>query len=186
MPKTTKTPTPRPSPVAKEATSAKPKATAKPRKSPVVVSSNHELPTTTVSASTLEELQSLKARKPNELSEQVAFNALFNRQNKFGGWEFTISDGENDALQEVIHDSLGFEGGENTNTCITLNEYNGHYQIRGKLSQAYKASAEDGKDIPVPVDGSIVSVTGRLEVSKIKGKTTCYLQIDNIEEVVSA
>lgn len=188
MPKATKTATLRPSPVAETPkTSKTPKTTTpKPRKPSMIVSDNHDLPTVAVDADVMEDLKSLKTRRANENSYAVSFNALFNRQNKFGGWEFSISDSENETLQEVIKDQLDFVGGENTNSCISLNDYTGHYQIRGKLSKAYKDSADGEKAIPIPENGSIVSVTGRLETSKIKGKETCYLQIDNMELVVSA
>jgi hypothetical protein len=152
----------------------------------MIISDNHDLPTVEVDSDVLENLQSLKTRKPNENSQQVTFNALFNRQNKFGGWEFSITDSENEMLREVITDQLEFEGGLGTNSCISLNEYSGHYQIRGKLSKAYKEAADSEKAIPIPENGSLVIVTGRLETSKIKGKETCYLQIDNIELAVSA
>lgn len=190
MPKASKAKTVRASPVAEAPVAKTPKVTAsvseprvkKPRKSSFINSTNHRLPTVVVSPQELQNLAALQTRDTNR--QAVDINCLFTRQNKFGGWEFQLTDGVYESLMDVIMETMEFDA-EAGNCCITKDDYTGHWRLRGKLSKAYTSRYTDTTSIPVPKENSIVHLVGGLETSKMKGKDICYFQIDSISQVIA-
>lgn len=156
----------------------------KPRQSSFITSKNHALPTVTVSQQELNNLALLSQSNRNR--HEASFNCLFTRQNKFGGWEFQLTDGIYESLMEIVTSDMEFNvDEEGASCCLSKDDYTGHWRLRAKLSKKYLA--EHPRDsVPIPADGSIVNVTGAFETSKVKGKDCCYFQIDGILQVVAS
>lgn len=187
MPKTPKVKTAKPTPTPKKA-DASPKAPMVkpkvPRKSPVIKSSNHNLPTITGDdEEDIEALKALRHRKDNDNCVDIVFNGAFKRQNNFGGFEFTISNDEVERIGQVI-EALDWDPSEGK-SCVADDSFTGHGFIKGKLSKEYKDSfGVSGEDIAIPRKGDLVRVEGKLMVSSIKGVEYCYLQINNMIHIL--
>jgi hypothetical protein len=154
----------------------------KPRAPMKVEITNRDAETQVVSTS---EIKSLNKLKYGVGGQPVEFNALFNRQNNFGGFEFFPEDDELRNVRDLITEQLEFkEAKDKTNCCIKHSDYHGRTIIVGKLNKQFKERVEKGESA-VPEDESPVKVTGRLQVRKVKGKPTCFLTIDKMVTLVS-
>jgi hypothetical protein len=192
MPKVTKTPkvkAPRPSPVTPTVGKAvfvsktQEKKVSKPRKPPaMIISSNHDLPTVVAGVDELSNLQALRTLVRDR--HPVEINALFTRQNKFGGLELQLTDEVHDALMDIIVGDMEFDVDANK-CCVEKDPYTGHWRLRAKFSKAYLSQFTDPSQIPIPEDDTIVHVNGALESGKMNGKDICYFQIDSISKIVS-
>lgn len=185
MPKTSKTKTPRPSPVETTTASSSSSVTKvkKPRQSSFINSKNHKLPTLKVSPQELANLTQLTVSNRNR--HETSFNCLFTRQNKFGGWEFQLTDGVYESLMDIITSDMDYDlEVEGATCCVSKDDYTGHWRLRAKLSKAYLAN-QSRDSVPIPEDNSIVNVIGAFETGKVKGNPTCYFQIDGIQQIVA-
>lgn len=159
---------------------AKPKV-VKERKPTVITSTNHKLPTVEATAD-LETLMQLKKIAGGKGTD-VDFNGYFRRQNKFGGFEFSITQ---DVYNALVDDAAGLEfpmGQENANYCIGLDSYTGHYSLKARLSKAYIKQHGGEDKVPVPEDETLVHVEGRLCCGKVMGKDSLFFQISNMSKI---
>ncbi len=172
----------KPKKVEKTEREAKPKV-VKERKPTVITSTNHKLPTVTASAD-METLMALKQIAGGKGTD-IDFNGHFRRQNKFGGFEFSITQ---DVYNAMVDDAteMGFVMGKDpltTNYCIAMDDYTGHYRVRARLSKSYIKQHGGEDKVPIPEDDTLVHVEGRLCCGKVMGKDTLFFQISNMSKI---
>lgn len=161
---------------------AKPKV-VKERKQTVITSTNHKLPTVEATADleTLQELKKIAGGKGTD----VDFNGYFRRQNKFGGFEFSITQ---DVYNAMVDDAteMGVVMGKDpkeASYCIGLDDYTGHYSVKARLSKDYIQQHGGADKVPVPEDQTLVHVEGRLCCGKVMGKDALFFQISNLSKI---
>lgn len=145
----------------------------KPKKPATVVSTNNKLPTITVDPAKLEALSALSKFKETGGSEAVEFDAFFVRQDKFGRFQFNLTEDEFNNLTHVVENDLEYTG---TKSCLLADSYSGHNQIMGKLAKEYIEAAAGGQ-VPIPADKTNVHVEGVIKTALMRGDPLCFFQI---------